>query len=64
MARLGDTKPCGVCGGPAVLRIIQPSAATLGWVDGRSSPYDVPTRPMWHCQDCDDRQPPDGEIEG
>jgi hypothetical protein len=40
----------------AILRIVQPSAATLGWVDDRSIPYDVPSVPMWQCEDCDDRQ--------
>lgn len=64
MAKLGDTKPCGVCGGTAILQIVQPSVATLGWVDGPPIAYDVPSLPMWQCEDCDDRQPLDGEIEG
>lgn len=56
VAKLGDLKPCVVCGGVAILRIVQPSMGTLGWVDGRSIPYDVPPVPMWECEDCDERQ--------
>jgi len=63
MARLGDTRRCDACGGAAILRIVQPSIATLGWVDSPSIPYDVPSIPMWRCEDCDDRQPLAGELE-
>jgi len=64
MSKLGETRRCGVCGGETILRIVQPSAATLGWVDGGSVlPYDIPSLPMWQCSDCDDRQPLDGELE-
>jgi hypothetical protein len=63
MAKTGDTRRCSVCGGWAVLQILQGSAATLGWVDGESVPYEVPLLPMWHCEDCGDRQPLDGELE-
>jgi hypothetical protein len=54
--KLGDSKRCDVCGGVTILRIVQPSMTTLGWVDDRSTPYDVPPLPMWQCEDCDDRQ--------
>jgi hypothetical protein len=40
----------------AILRLVQPSMATLGWVDDRSIPYDVPPLPMWQCEECGDRQ--------
>jgi hypothetical protein len=63
MPKLGDTSQCGVCGGMSVLRLLQPSVATLGWIESRSIPYDVPALPMWQCQECDDRQPLDGELE-
>jgi hypothetical protein len=63
MARLGDSKPCGVCGGVAVLRLVWPSVATLGWVDGPPIPYDVASMPMWHCEECDDLQPLAGELD-
>jgi hypothetical protein len=56
VAKLGDVKPCVVCGGVAILLIVQPSMATLGWVDGRTIPYDVPAAPMWQCEDCDEHQ--------
>ena len=64
MAKLGDSKRCGVCGGVAILRIVQPSLATLGWVEDGSIPYDVPPTPMWQCEACDDLQPPDDDLEG
>jgi hypothetical protein len=63
MAKLGDSKPCGVCGGVAILRIVQPSVATLGWVDDRSIPYDIPSLPMWQCEDCAERQLLPDEVE-
>jgi len=63
VANLGDSKPCGVCGGVAILRLLQPSMATLGWVDDRSIPYDIPSLPMWQCEDCDDQQPFGDELE-
>jgi hypothetical protein len=63
MPRLGDSKPCGVCGGASILRLLQPSVATLGWIESPSIPYDVPLLPMWHCEECDDRQPLDGELQ-
>lgn len=63
LSRLGDSKPCVVCGGVTILRIVQPSLATLGWVDDRSIPYDIPSMPMWQCEDCDERQPADHEVE-
>ncbi len=63
VAKLGDSKPCVICGGEATLRIVQPSLATLGWVDDRSSPYDIPPTPMWQCEDCDERQPAEQEVE-
>jgi hypothetical protein len=56
MARLGELKRCTVCGGVATLGIVQPSMATLGWVDDCSAPYDVPTLLMWQCEGCDDRE--------
>jgi hypothetical protein len=37
--------------------------ATLGWVDDGSIPYDVPSMPMWQCEDCDDLQPLDADLE-
>ena len=49
VAKLGDSKTCVVCGGVATLRIVQPSLATLGWVDDCSIPYDIPPMPMWQC---------------
>lgn len=64
VAKLGDTKPCVVCGSVATLRLVQPSLATLGWVDERSIPYDIPPMPMWQCDDCDERQPAEHEVEG
>lgn len=64
MAKLGDSKPCSTCGGVAILRIVQPSMATLGWVDGGSVPYDVPPTPMWQCEDCDDLRPLDDDLDG
>ena len=64
MARLGDSKACGICGGKSILRIVQPSLATLGWVDDRSIPYDTPPLPLWRCDDCDDQQPLNEELEG
>jgi hypothetical protein len=36
---------------------------TLGWVDDRSVPYDVPAVLMWQCDDCDDLQPLRDELE-
>jgi hypothetical protein len=63
MPKLGDTNECGVCGGVSILRLLQPSVATLGWIGGRTIPYDIPPLPMWQCQECDDRQPLDGELE-
>lgn len=63
MAKLGDSKRCSVCGGAVVLRIVQPSMATLAWVDDGSSPYDVPPMPMWQCDDCDDLQPLSDSLE-
>lgn len=63
MSKLGETKSCDMCGGTAVLRVVQPSFAILGWVDGSSFPYEVPTLLMWQCDECDERQPLDGEIE-
>jgi hypothetical protein len=56
VAKLGEFKRCTVCGGLAILAIVQPSMATLGWVDDFSVPYDVPTLLMWQCEDCDDRE--------
>jgi hypothetical protein len=63
MAKLGEFKRCRVCGGAAVLRIVQPSLATLAWVTDGSSPYDVPPMPMWQCDECDDLQPLGEELE-
>jgi hypothetical protein len=63
VAKLGDSKPCFVCGGVAILQIVQPSLATLGWVDDRSIPYDIPPRTMWQCKNCDDRQPAEHDVE-
>ena len=63
VAKLGDSKPCVVCGGVTILQIVQPSLATLGWVDDRSIPYDVPPMPMWQCEDCAERQPAEHEVE-
>jgi hypothetical protein len=63
VAKLGDSKPCFVCGGVAILQLVQPSLATLGWVDDRSIPYDIPPLTMWQCEDCDDRQPAEHEVE-
>jgi len=63
VAKLGDSKPCGVCGGPTTLRLVQPSMATLGWVDDGSVPYDVPPVLMWQCDNCDDLQPLGDEFE-
>jgi hypothetical protein len=63
VTRLGDSKACSFCGGTAVLRIVQPSLATLGWVDDRSIPYDTPSLPMWQCDDCDNHEPLEGELE-
>jgi hypothetical protein len=63
MARLGDSKPCSVCGGMAILRIVQPSVATLGWVDDHSIPYDTPSLPMWQCEDCAELQLLPEEVE-
>ncbi len=63
MAKLGDHRICGVCKGTATLRLLQPSAATLGWVDEHSLPYDVSPVLMWQCEDCDNRQPFEGELE-
>ena len=63
VTKLGDVKPCVVCGGVTILRIVQPSMPTLGWVDDRSIPYDVPPVAMWQCEDCDERQLLTGEIE-
>lgn len=63
MAKLGDSKLCGVCGGVTTLRLAQPSMGTLGWVDDRSVPYDVPPVLMWQCDDCDDLQPLRDELE-
>jgi hypothetical protein len=62
--KLGDSKVCGICGGTAILRIVQPSFATLGWVDDCSIPYDTPPLPMWQCEGCDDQQLQGGELEG
>jgi hypothetical protein len=64
MARLGDSKACSICGGKSILRVVQPSLATLGWVDDRSIPYDTPPLPLWLCDDCDDQQPLNEELEG
>jgi hypothetical protein len=47
----------------AILRVVQPSAATLGWVDDRLIPYDTPSLPMWQCEECHDRQPVNGDLE-
>jgi hypothetical protein len=63
VAKLGDSRRCGACGGVTVLRIVQPSMATLGWVDDGSIPYDVQSMPMWQCEDCDDLQPLDTDLE-
>jgi hypothetical protein len=46
-----------------ILRLVQLSLATLGWVDDRSIPYDTPPLPMWQCDDCDNQQPLEGELE-
>jgi len=63
MARLGDTKPCGVCGGETTLRLVQARVAAIGMVpDARSLPP-LPPVPVWECSDCEDRQPLDGELE-
>jgi hypothetical protein len=43
--------------------MVQPSMATLGWVDDGSIPYDVHPMPMWQCDDCDDLQPLGDEVE-
>jgi hypothetical protein len=59
VSKLGDSKPCVVCGGVATLLIVQPSLATRGWVDDRSIPYDIPPMPMWQCEECDERQAAD-----
>jgi hypothetical protein len=37
--------------------------ATLGWVDDRSVPYDIPSSPMWQCDACDDLQSFGDELE-
>jgi hypothetical protein len=63
VAKLGDSRLCDLCGGVATLRIVQPSLATLGWVDDRSIPYDTPSTPMWQCEDCDERQPAEHEVD-
>jgi hypothetical protein len=63
VTKLGDSKVCTVCGGRAILRIVQPSLATLGWVDDGSIPYDIPALPMWQCDDCDTQQPHEGDLE-
>jgi hypothetical protein len=63
VAKLGDSKPCVVCGGVTTLRIVHLSLATLGWVDERSTPYDIPPMPMWQCDDCDERQPAEDTVE-
>ena len=63
MSKLGSTKRCGVCGGKAVLRIVQPQFATLGWVDGGSVSHEIPALPMWQCEDCDDQLLLNGEME-
>jgi hypothetical protein len=46
-----------------ILRLVQLSLATLGWVDDRSIPYDTPPLPMWQCDDCNNQQPLEGELE-
>jgi len=43
--------------------MVQPSMATLGWVDDGSIPYDVHPMPMWQRDDCDDLQPLRDEVE-
>ena len=63
VAKLGDSKPCAICGGAAILRLVQPSMATLGWVADASVPYEVPPLLMWQCDDCDDLQPLGSELE-
>jgi hypothetical protein len=63
MARLGDTKPCGVCGGESTLRMGQAQVASLGIVPADGSTL-LPVLPVWECADCEDRQPLDGELEG
>jgi hypothetical protein len=63
VSKLGDSKPCIVCGGVTTLRIVQPSLATLGWIDESSIPYDISPLPMWQCDDCDERQLADAEVE-
>lgn len=63
MARLGDTKPCGVCGGESTLRIVQPQVAAFGSVPNGRPIQGPPPVPVWECADCEDRQPLDGELE-
>ena len=63
MARLGDTKPCGVCGGESTLRTVQAQVATLGMVPHDGALPTIPDVPVWECADCEDRQPLDGELE-
>jgi len=63
VAKLGDSKPCGICGGVTTLRLVQHSMATLGWVDDGSVPYDVPPVLMWQCDDCEDLQPLRDQLE-
>jgi hypothetical protein len=63
VTKLGDSKVCTVCGGRVILRLVQPSLTTLGWVDDGSIPYDTPPLPMWQCDVCDNQQPLEGELE-
>jgi hypothetical protein len=63
VAKLGQSRTCVVCGGETILQLVQPSAATLGWVDDRSTPYDLPSLAMWQCEDCHDLQPADDDFD-
>jgi len=63
VAKLGESRTCVVCGGVTILRLVQPSAATLGWVDEESTPYDVPSLPLWQCEQCRDLQPADDDLD-
>jgi hypothetical protein len=63
VAKLGQSKMCAVCGGETILQLVQHSAATLGWVDDRSTPYELPSLPMWRCEDCHDLQAADDDLD-
>jgi len=63
MASLGDTKPCGVCGGETTLRMVRAQVASLGVGPDAGTTPAIPLVPVWECADCEDRQPLDGELE-